>query len=58
MDGSKVKPHWFGPKGKTSKGKGHPIMYGFKEAEAFDPFPEGGGFPKGFFETRFRDVGS
>ena len=21
--------HWFGPKGPSSKGKGHPLMFGF-----------------------------
>ena len=49
--------HWFGPFGKSSKGKGHPIMYGFKEAEMFDPFPDGGGYPKRFLEKAFEILG-
>lgn len=49
--------HWFGPKGDTSKGKGHPIMYGFKEAEHFDPFPDGGGYPHRFLARAFETLG-
>ena len=49
--------HWFGPKGKSSKGKGHPIMYSFKEAEMFDDFPEGGGYPKRFLKLAFETLG-
>lgn len=46
--------HWFGPKSSTSKGKGHPIMYGKpKKAMLFDDFPEGGGYPHGFLEWAF-----
>lgn len=50
-------PHWFGPKGVSSKGKGHPIMYSFKEAEMFDPFPDGGGYPKRFLGKAFETLG-
>lgn len=50
--------HWFGPR-KTggSPGKGHPIMFGFKEAEYFGDFPDGGGYPKRFLEHAFRTLG-
>lgn len=30
------------------KGKGHPILFGMPEAEMYDDFPEGGGYPIGF----------
>lgn len=49
--------HWFGPKGKTSKGKGHPIMFGFKPAEDFGDFPDGGGYPKRFLENAYGTLG-
>lgn len=49
--------HWFGPKSATSKGKGHPIMYGFKEAEMFDDFPDGGGYPHNFLRRAFETLG-
>lgn len=32
-------------------------MYGFKEAEHFDPFPDGGGYPKRFLERAFETLG-
>jgi hypothetical protein len=50
-------PHWFGPNGPTSTGKGHPIMFGFREAEYFEPFPDGGGYPKGFLARAFETLG-
>ena len=49
--------HKFGAYGKSSKGKGHPIMFGFKEAEYFGDFPEGGGYPKTFLAHAFRTLG-
>lgn len=49
--------HSFGPHSKPSKGKGHPIMFGFKEAEHFDPFPDGGGYPKNFLIRAFETLG-
>src|SRR3990167_2119595 len=50
--------HWFGASGKTSKGSGHPIMYGKpKKAIYFTPFPDGGGYPKGFLEWAFELMG-
>lgn len=49
--------HWFGPNSEQSKGKGHPIMFGFNEAEHFDSFPEGGGYPKRFLQKAFELMG-
>jgi len=50
--------HWFGAKGKGSKGRGHPIMYGKpKPAIQFNDFPEGGGYPKGFLEWAYVTMG-
>lgn len=50
--------HWFGPKGKQSGGKGHPIMYGKpKVAAHFDAFADGGGYPKGFVEWALQEMG-
>lgn len=50
--------HWFGPKSKTSKGTGHPIMYGKpKPAIHFGAFPDGGGYPKGFIEWALEQMG-
>jgi SAM-dependent methyltransferase len=49
--------HSFGPHSKTSKGSGHPIMFGFKESEHFDVFPEGGGYPKNFLKHAFETLG-
>ena len=45
------------PSGKSSKGRGHPLMFGYNEALLFDPFPDGGGFPKGFLKIAFQDLG-
>lgn len=43
--------HTFGPSSATSKGSGHPIMYGKpKHAKHFNHFPDGGGYPTGFIE--------
>lgn len=49
--------HWFGPNSSTSKGKGHPVMFGFKESEMFVDFPDGGGYPKGFMKKAFDTLG-
>jgi SAM-dependent methyltransferase len=46
-------PRWFGPKGKRSKGRGHPVMFGFRDAEHFEPFPDGGGYPLRFLARAF-----
>lgn len=40
-----------------AKGKGHPILYGMPEAEMYDDFPEGGGYPKGFLTRAFTLMG-
>lgn len=50
--------HVFGTSSKSSKGQGHPIMYGKpKQANWFEPFPDGGGYPKGFLEWAFEIMG-
>jgi len=50
--------HWFGASGKSSKGKGHPIMYGKpKPAKHFVDFPDGGGYPIGFIEWAYEIMG-
>ena len=50
--------HSFGTSSKSSKGKGHPIMYGKPQpAKYFDDFPDGGGYPKGFIEWAFDIMG-
>ncbi len=50
--------HIFGTSSKSSKGQGHPIMYGKPQpAILFDPFPEGGAYPKGFLEWAFDIMG-
>lgn len=45
------------PSGKSSRGRGHPLMFGYDEALLFDSFPDGGGFPKGFLKVAFQDLG-
>lgn len=46
--------HKFGPSGPTSKGKGHPIMFGYpKPSIMFTDFPDGGGYPKRFLEWAY-----
>jgi len=42
---------------KGYKGRGHPIMFGFKEALHFGPFPDGGGYPKTFLKHAFATLG-
>jgi SAM-dependent methyltransferase len=66
---STVRPmkHKFGPSGLpaadgtskngTSKGNGHPIMFGFKHAEDFGPFPDGGGYPLRFLNYAYKSLG-
>ncbi len=50
--------HWFGAHGPSSKGKGHPVMFGKPKAtEHFIDFPDGGGYPKGFVEWAMRQMG-
>ena len=48
--------HKFGPSGKSSSGKGHPLLFGYSEAELFSDFPDGGGFNKGFLKIAFEDL--
>lgn len=52
--------HWFGPHltGQQKGGTGHPIMFGNpKIAEHFEPFPDGGGYPKRFVEWALDEMG-
>lgn len=49
--------HSFGPHGDSSKGKGHPVMFGFKDAEHFGDWPDGGGYPKGFLKRAMETLG-
>ena len=47
--------HWFGSSGKSSKGAGHPLLFGYPiHAAHFDAFPDGGGYPIGFIEWAFK----
>ena len=48
-----AEPHWFGSRGPGSKGKGHPVMFNFSEAEYYGDFPDGGGYPIGFLRRAF-----
>lgn len=46
--------HWFGPSSKSSKGTGHPVMFGEpRQTEHFEPYADGGGYPKGFLEWAY-----
>ena len=50
--------HNFGTYSRSSKGEGHPIMYGKPQpALHFSAFPDGGGYPKGFLEWAFETMG-
>lgn len=50
--------HWFGPQSGSSKGEGHPIMFGSPQPTIhFVPFKDGGGYPKGFVEWALREMG-
>lgn len=50
--------HWFGPSSETSKGGGHPIMFGVpRVAQHFEPFADGGGYPKGFVDWAYAEIG-
>jgi hypothetical protein len=51
------RPHWFGPRGKASKGQGHPVLFGFKDVEHFGPFPDGGGYPLKFLKRAYEILG-
>lgn len=41
------------PKKPGEPNRGHPIMFGFREAEHFGDLPEGGGYPRGFLARAF-----
>ena len=47
----------FKQKDKLGKGRGHPVMFGLREAEHFGPFPEGGGYPIRFLAKAFIILG-
>ena len=51
-----VTAHWFGPSSESSKGEGHPLMFGFTPARDFGPMPDGGGYPLGFLAEAYRLV--
>jgi len=47
----------YGPKSPTSKGRGHPLLFGRGRAEDFGVFPEGGGYPIGFLQLAYETLG-
>ncbi len=49
--------HSFGAYGPSSKGQGHPVMFGMKPTEDFEAFPEGGGYPKRFLQRAYQLMG-
>lgn len=49
--------HTFGPSSPSSKGQGHPVMFGFRQAEDFGVFPEGGGYPLRFLRHAYETLG-
>lgn len=49
--------HWFGPGSKTSRGRGHPLLFGKDQAADFVEFPDGGGYPIGFPEKAYEWMG-
>lgn len=49
--------HSFGVSSPSSRGKGHPIMYGKPQpVQHFVDFPDGGGYPKGFIEWALEEM--
>jgi SAM-dependent methyltransferase len=50
--------HKFGAYGKSSKGEGHPVLFSFQPALLFEPFADGGGYPKGFIERALQTLGA
>lgn len=49
--------HKFGAYGQSSKGEGHPVLFSFEPALMFEPFADGGGYPKGFIERALKTLG-
>lgn len=41
----------------STKGAGHPVMFGMPEAEFFGLFPDGGGYPTRFLRRAFEILG-
>lgn len=50
------KNHMKMPSSAKTQGKGHPVMFTFKEAPFID-FPDGGGYPKRFLELAYPILG-
>jgi hypothetical protein len=51
--------HNFGVYSASSKGEGHPVMYGKPQpTKHFEAFPDGGGYPKGFIEWALSTLGN
>ena len=55
--GGGVTVQLFKQKDRNAKGKGHPILFGLPEAEHFNDFPEGGGYPHGFLSRAYAILG-
>lgn len=50
--------HAFGAYGQSSKGEGHPVLFGKPRPVAhFEAMPDGGGYPKGFVEWALAEMG-
>ena len=49
--------HTFGPSGPSSKGRGHPLLFGSGRAEDFGVFPDGGGYPIRFLSLAYEWLG-
>jgi SAM-dependent methyltransferase len=49
--------HTFGPSGPSSKGNGHPLLFGRGVAQDFIRMPDGGGYPIGFVEHAYEWLG-
>lgn len=49
--------HWFGPSSDTSKGSGHPVLFGFPQpTRDYGPFLDGGGYPHEFLKWAYRTM--
>jgi len=49
--------HNYGIYSLSSKGEGHPILISFRGLDLYAPFRDGGGYPKGFLELAYREMG-
>lgn len=50
-------PHWFGPRGASSGGKGHPVMFSFEPTHDFTDWADGGGYPQRFLQLAYHTLG-